>query len=604
MAALALLDCARLPRAVRGPLPPAMVSGRTRGGGCAATAAAAPPWSPWLRRMASGGRRAAAAANGGCRAMAAAPAKPPAFWNTRGRLAPPPSAAQAQAAPTEPAATFKQTGLNKELVAAAEAMGIDRPTEVQTAAIPLILKRQHDVLVASHTGSGKTLAYLLPIVQALRDEEMALSALSPAERTQRAADKAFVGCRPRRPRAVVVAPTRELAEQIFHVAKLLSHHARFRTALFVGGRPLKAQHDALARAPIDILIATPKRLFDLHNDEKLFFGDAKVAVLDEADTLLSAGFDEVKTLFDRMRHPDLKTVLVSATVTPAVQKLLQKTFPNAKHARTKTLHQVPHAAKHKFVRVPGDVDKLQVLADLVAETQGQSIRHAKQRCLVFCNKIDSCRAASHHLSEEGLRVVCHHGEVPKDERARAFADFVATPEDGRPAPALVCTDLAARGMDFGDVEVSHVILFDFPLNTVEYLHRTGRTARAGKPGRVTSLVTKRDRILAFRIEEAIRNGKPLDSLSATHDPENMARARLAKQGPRRGTRGAARLGRGTAGGRGSAGRGSAGRGSAGRGSAGRGSAGRGSAGRGSAGRGSAGRGSAGRGRGDRPNGGR
>ena len=169
------------------------------------------------------------------------------------------------------------------------------------AALPLILQRE-DVLIASQTGSGKTLAYLLPIVQSMRNEEAELAKLTPEQVVERSGKNKglFVGCRVRRPRALVIAPTRELAEQIYSVAKELGHHARFRSTLIVGGASLKVQRTVLARAPVDLVIATPKRLSDVHAEESLFFGDVKTVVLDEADTLVSAGFNEVQTLHQRI----------------------------------------------------------------------------------------------------------------------------------------------------------------------------------------------------------------------------------------------------------------------------------------------------------------
>jgi superfamily II DNA/RNA helicase len=398
------------------------------------------------------------------------------------------------------AVSFSALGLSDELMEAVKELGLTEPTEVQAIGIPAVLAGEN-VAMASHTGSGKTLAYMLPIVQALRRDEAESGTFTRA----------------RRPRAVVLCPTRELAEQVFQVAKSLCHHARFRAAMVGGGSRMKTQEDSLNKA-IDLIVATPGRLLMHIEQGNMAYGDLKYVVLDEADTMFDKGFAvEVKKflnpLRNRSRQPEgepFQTVLVTATVTKAVQSLLDEEFPGIRHIHTSTLHKKVTNARHDFVRLTGAENKLEALIQVLEPNLAKG-----RRVMVFCNTLGSCRAVDHFLSERGTTSVNYHGAVPADERVENLQKFKDADEDS--VPALVCTDLAARGLD---LVCDHVINFDFPLNPIDYLHRTGRTARMGRKGMVTSLVTKRDQTLAVQLEEAMRRGDSLEAL--TNSREKLA----------------------------------------------------------------------------------
>ena len=200
-----------------------------------------------------------------------------------------------------------------------------------------------------------------------------------------------------------------------------------------------------------------------------------------------------------------QAVLVAATLTKPVRQLLDaEAFP-FETVETASLHRPARGARQAFLPV-GQQDKLALLAQVLNGRQG------RDSTVVFCNTLASCRACEHHLSELGLDTLCLHGDVPPRERREVISRFRAGD-----AGLLVCTDLAARGLDFGERPVGHVVMFDFPLNSVDYLHRAGRTARAGASGRVTSLVARRDTVLAGRIEEALRTGATLESLSSSKE---------------------------------------------------------------------------------------
>ncbi|KDO36627.1 hypothetical protein CISIN_1g047490mg, partial [Citrus sinensis] len=318
-------------------------------------------------------------------------------------------------------------------------------------------------------------------------------------------DEAMLGVlmKPRRPRAVVLCPTRELSEQVFRVAKSISHHARFRSTMVSGGGRLRPQEDSLNN-PIDMVVGTPGRILQHIEDGNMVYGDIKYLVLDEADTMFDRGFGPdirkfLVPLKNRASKPNgqgFQTVLVSATMTKAVQKLVDEECQGIAHLRTSTLHKKIASARHDFIKLSGSENKLEALLQVLEPSLSKG-----NKVMVFCNTLNSSRAVDHFLNENQISTVNYHGEVPAQERVENLNKFKN--EDGD-CPTLVCTDLAARGLD---LDVDHVIMFDFPLNSIDYLHRTGRTARMGAKGKVTSLVAKKDVLLADRIEEAIRKNE-------------------------------------------------------------------------------------------------
>ncbi|GLT75166.1 hypothetical protein SLA2020_469110 [Shorea laevis] len=404
--------------------------------------------------------------------------------------------------------SFEELGLSEEVMGAVREMGIEVPTEIQGIGIPAVLEGK-SVVLGSHTGSGKTLAYMLPLVQLLRRDEATLGMLM----------------KPRRPRAVVLCPTRELSEQVFRVAKSISHHARFRSTMVSGGGRLKPQEDSLNN-PIDMVVGTPGRVLQHIEDGNIVYGDIKYLVLDEADTMFDRGFGPdirkflgpLKNRASKSNGQGFQTILVTATMTKAVQKLIDEEFQGIEHLRTSTLHKKIASARHDFIKLSGSENKLEALLQVLEPSLAKG-----NRVMVFCNTLNSSRAVDHFLGENQISTVNYHGEVPAEQRVENLNKFKS--DDGD-CPTLVCTDLAARGLD---LDVDHVIMFDFPLNSIDYLHRTGRTARMGAKGKVTSLVAKKDLLLAERIEEAIRKNESLESLTTDNVRRDVARARITEQ---------------------------------------------------------------------------
>ncbi|KAK9270544.1 hypothetical protein L1049_026125 [Liquidambar formosana] len=405
--------------------------------------------------------------------------------------------------------SFEELELSEEVMGAVTELGISVPTEIQCIGIPAVLDGK-SVVLGSHTGSGKTLAYMLPIVQLLRRDEALGGTLM----------------KPRRPRAVVLCPTRELSEQVFRVAKSIGHHARFRSTMVSGGGRLRPQEDSL-NVPIDMVVGTPGRVLQHIEEGNMVYGDIKYLVLDEADTMFDRGFGpDIRKFLGPLKHRASKsndqgfqTVLVTATMTKAVQKLVDEEFQGIIHLRTSTLHKKIASARHDFIKLSGSENKLEALLQVLEPSLAKG-----NKVMVFCNTLNSSRAVDHFLGENQIFTVNYHGEVPAEQRVENLNKFKS--EDGD-CPTLVCTDLAARGLD---LDVDHVVMFDFPSNSIDYLHRTGRTARMGAKGKVTSLVAKKDLMLATRIEEAIRKNESLESLTVDNVRSDIARVRVNEKG--------------------------------------------------------------------------
>lgn len=436
---------------------------------------------------------------------------------------------------------WSDCGLANEAVLQAVAeLGFKAPTLIQQLVIPEIAKKGTENLVfADQTGTGKTLAYLLPIVQSLKEEEL----------------KNGRSDMPSRPRAIVLVPNRELAEQVLKICKKLCHVVKLRAASFSGGATVSKQRQHF-EAPIDILVATPGRLLQHYDRKRIFFSKLKHVVFDEVDMLLDAtdgGFaQDCYRVVDAVRHRTEATqayaqfVLCGATITQVLLREIENTFPNATNILSPTLHKSVSKLNQTWITVAAD--RLSKLKEILfadyhrksgafaeplprgsakfkreeqesknLDSEAHPLPKSMKRTIIFCNTINSCRFLDLELQELGFKVTSYHGDIPVDQRPLNFAKFA----NGE-IPIMVCTDIASRGLDF--TAVDHVILFDFPLNSVDYLHRIGRTARAGKAGKVTNFVMKRDLVLADAIRDALKKGLPLDGLSSSAS-ENATRER-------------------------------------------------------------------------------
>ena len=370
-------------------------------------------------------------------------------------------------------------------------------------------------MFAAQTGTGKTLAYLVPVVEALKRAE--------TEAGGRVKGRAG------RPRALVLVPTRELAQQVRDVCASLAHHCKFSTGLVTSGmqdRHIRRQFEGRAK---DVVVATPGRLARMVREGVVHLSDVTHVVVDEADTMFGekAGFLEpLWAVLDPIRERamavrragarpsaesvgdaprvgrsplDAQFILTSATLR---SEQIRRHFPDMRAVQSRSAHRTLAQLTEEFERLGGR-DKLEALVDVLRRPAQASAAS----CIVFCRTVASCRAVEHRLREEGFATVCYHGDMPSQARAESWAAFRTGD-----APLLVCTDLASRGLD--TTFVDSVVNFDMPLNPLDYLHRVGRTARAGRSGSVISLVGRGDEVLASALSAAKREGGSVHELSS------------------------------------------------------------------------------------------
>jgi superfamily II DNA/RNA helicase len=342
-------------------------------------------------------------------------------------------------------------------------------------------------------------------------------------------------------------------EQISATAKTLSHSTKLRVRSIVGGEKQGLQRRGLDGGPVDILVATPGRLGLFMEQNHVFLSDTRFLVLDEVDTLAdpSQGFTEelsrvtralgrkMQTEAARALDPaaasSVQVISVGATVSPSTPRKLQALFPAA---LAEAFHVIspanslssPPNLRHRFVRVGGEPtakhEALRRLLEELGVPRGTaesfdpapaSVPSFSSQLLIFCNDISCARSTSHFLAESGYSSTSLHGGIPPILRAQEFRTFAQ-----HKVPILVCTDAAARGLDFP--HLATVVQFDFPHTVTDYVHRAGRTARAGRAGTCLSLVAKSDVVLAQRIRDAVAKRESLQGLHGRRELEGATGA--------------------------------------------------------------------------------
>ena len=340
------------------------------------------------------------------------------------------------------------------------------PTEVQLKAIPALMS-QKSVVGVSETGSGKTLAFVLPILHALKNLEM--SGEKTTENGQ--------------PRAVVIVPNRELGEQVSKVFKPFTHTTRLRVRTVLGGTTLEVAKQSI-KGPVEILVATPGRLLQLMDRGMVKLHDVRTLVFDEADQMLDQGFLPDATRIAAACPQNRQLALFSATVSPAVQALIDQLFIGAETFRSKGSNKVVPTLTTSNRTVP-DGKRFPLLESILEKpTEGGT--------LIFTNTRTQCDALAELLQKGSHQCVIYRGEMDKVKRRANLKAF----RDGD-IKILVSTDLASRGLDID--HVARVINYHLPKELDNYLHRVGRTARAGRKGTVINLVTERDATLMKKI---------------------------------------------------------------------------------------------------------
>jgi superfamily II DNA/RNA helicase len=367
------------------------------------------------------------------------------------------------------APTFDSLGVDPALVKALAAQGITTAFSIQALAVADGLAGR-DVCGKAKTGSGKTLAFGLPLLQ----RTMASRASEPGH-----------------PRALVLVPTRELAVQVSEVLEPLADEAGLRIVAVYGGADIERQVKKLRRG-VDVVIATPGRLIDLGDRGELSVADIETLVLDEADRMADMGFmPQVEWVLRRLER-DHQTLLFSATLDGAVDRLVSRYLTDPVRHEVASPSTTVEAMEHRFLEVH-QMDRVKVCA---------AICRNAEKSIVFVRTKRGADRLVEQLRKEGIKADAIHGDLRQANRERTLKDF----GDGR-LPALVATDVAARGLDIDAVDV--VIHFDPPEDHKAYLHRSGRTARAGEAGVVVTLVQWNQVLEVERIQARIGLRVPL-----------------------------------------------------------------------------------------------
>ena len=362
--------------------------------------------------------------------------------------------------------SFDSLGLAPALLRALADYGYTKPTPIQAAAIPAALEG-HDLLAAAQTGTGKTAAFVLPLLQRLSTSGQTMT---------------------RRPRALILTPTRELAAQVHENLRDYGKHIQVSATTIFGGVSMGPQINALRRG-VDVVIATPGRLMDHMQQRTLDLSGVETLILDEADRMLDMGFlpalKRILVALPKKRH----TMLFSATFAPAIKALAMEFMHNPKEISVSAPNTVTTLVSHQVHPVDAAKKRDLLLHLLSVDSRRQSLvfsrtKHGADKLVTF-------------LNASGLRTAAIHGNKSQNARTRALSDF----KSGR-ITVLVATDIAARGIDIDQLPI--VINFDLPSVAEDYVHRIGRTGRAGMEGLAISLVSHDESGLLHDIRKLLK----------------------------------------------------------------------------------------------------
>jgi superfamily II DNA/RNA helicase len=369
-----------------------------------------------------------------------------------------------------PAPRFDTLPLDPKLLRAVADSGYTAMTPIQAKAIPIVLDGR-DVMGAAQTGTGKTAAFTLPLLQKMLRHENA--SMSPARHPVR---------------ALVLAPTRELADQVANNVKTYAKHTQLRSTVVFGGIDMKPQTLVL-KGGVEVLIATPGRLLDHIEGKNCVLNQVEYVVLDEADRMLDIGFlpdlQRILAFLPKARQ----TLLFSATFSPEIKRLANSYLQDPVLVEVARPNATATNVEQRFFSVTDD-DKRAVVRQLLKSRE-------LSQALIFVNSKLGCARLARSFERDGLRTQALHGDKSQDERLKALAAFKAGEVD-----LLVATDVAARGLDITDLPA--VFNFDVPFHAEDYVHRIGRTGRAGASGLAVTLVTRDDTRMVSDIEKLIK----------------------------------------------------------------------------------------------------
>lgn len=363
---------------------------------------------------------------------------------------------------------FAALGLSPEILRAVAEMGYREPTPIQAQAIPTVLMGR-DVLGVAQTGTGKTAGFTLPLLDILSGSR----------------------ARARMPRSLILEPTRELALQVAENFVQYGKYLKLNHALLIGGESLADQKEVLMRG-VDVLIATPGRLMDMFERGGLLLTDTRFLVIDEADRMLDMGFIPDVERIVGFLPANRQTLFFSATMAPEIRRLADAFLQNPKQITVSRPASVANTIIAGLALV-AESDKREALRRLIR-------REDVQNALIFCNRKTTVDVLYKSLRKHGFSVGALHGDMSQPERFATLQKFKAGE-----IRLLVCSDVAARGLDIGGL--SHVFNFDVPIHAEDYVHRIGRTGRAGLTGHAFTLATPDDKIYVDAIETLI--GAPI-----------------------------------------------------------------------------------------------
>ncbi|MBE7939876.1 MULTISPECIES: DEAD/DEAH box helicase [Ramlibacter] len=380
--------------------------------------------------------------------------------------------------------SFSNLQLAEPLARAVAEMGYESMTPIQAEAIPVVLTGR-DVMGAAQTGTGKTAAFSLPLLQRLLKHEN--SSTSPARHPVR---------------ALVLLPTRELADQVAQQVKMYAKYTKLRSAVVFGGIDMKPQTAELKRG-VEVLVATPGRLLDHIEAKNAVLNQVEYVVLDEADRMLDIGFlpdlQRILSFLPKQRT----TLLFSATFSPEIKRLANSYLQDPVTVEVARPNETASTVEQHFYSVVDD-DKRRALRQIV---RAKGISQA----FVFVNSKLGCARLARSLERDGLKTTALHGDKSQDERLKALAAFKAGEVD-----LLVATDVAARGLDIKDVPA--VFNFDVPFNAEDYVHRIGRTGRAGASGLAVTFVSGgNDARLVSDIEKLLKRKIEVEPMEFEED---------------------------------------------------------------------------------------
>lgn len=385
--------------------------------------------------------------------------------------------------------TFENLGLRPDLVSALTEQGFSQPTEIQARAIPTILQNR-DLIGLSQTGTGKTLAFALPLLQKVNEERYV--------------------------QALVLCPTRELAEQILlEIKKIIGKNPAWRAVAIYGGADMQRQIYSLKRGA-NIVIGTPGRVLDHISRKTLKLGLLSTVVLDEADEMLNMGFrNDIETIL-RSTPNERQTIMFSATMSKDILAITKKYMNAPETVQVGAPNATISNIKQTYFICPKDKKKRALHALLTELPRGRTI--------IFCNTKKMVDGVQLYLRKMGFMALALHGDMPQNVRKRVMNEYKSEPNN-----ILVTTDIAARGIDVKDI--ISVINFDLPQNNEYYIHRVGRTGRAGANGNAYTLLNTPEQVNDLKeIEKKTKSTITLSTLTLNGNTEKATPQKQSKPG--------------------------------------------------------------------------